>query len=495
MSIRHNRTGIHAAQGFGLNGFIPEALDSMHWATLSIFEKTGIRVESAKAAEILAGTGAMVSPDKGRYRVRFKPFQVEEALRKSPSAVTYYGRIPEHDFIAEPNRVGFAQFGECINVIDPRTRQIRPSVKADCRDTALLADALEEIVIMERSVCPGDMPSASQPVHNLAAMMEGTSKHIVLGTDGRRNLETMLELGFLASGGREEFRQRPLFTATVCPTSPLTLVDSCCDSIMAAAGHGIGILIISMCLSGGTSPASLAGTIVQHNVEVLSALILAQAVKPGTPCTYGSCTSIMDMKTAVSAVGAPEYGILNAGIAHMARYYHLPSLVGGGLSDSKLPDAQVGYEFAINALTSALAGANIVYGSGGLEMCLTFDYAKLLMDHECMKNIRRTLAGVVVDDENLAVEVIEAVGPGNTYLTHAHTFERARSQSRGDLFDRKTRDKWIADGEKTAADRAYEAALTILDTHEPAPLPKGAKDEMDRVVADYDTKIAKGQIP
>ena len=492
MSIRHNRTGIRAAQGFGLNGFTSEALDSMHWATLSIFEKTGIRVESQRAAEILAGAGAMVSPDNGHFRVKFKPYQVEDALRKAPSSVTYYGRTPEKDFIAEPNRVGFAQFGECINVIDPRTRKLRPSVKTDCRDTAVLADALEEIVIMERSVCPGDMPSASQPVHNLAAMMGGTSKHIVLGTDGRRNLETMMELGALAAGGKDKFARRPLFTATVCPTSPMTLVDTCCDAVMAAADNGIGILIISMCLSGGTSPASLAGTIVQHNVEVLSALILAQAVRPGTPCTYGSCTAIMDMKTAVSAVGAPEYGILNAGIAHMARYYRIPSLVGGGLSDSKVPDAQAGYEFGINALTSALAGANIVYGSGGLEMCLTFDYAKLLMDHECMKNIRRTLAGVTVDDENLAVEVIEAVGPGNTYLTHPHTFERARSQSRGDLFDRNPRDRWAADGEKTAAERAYEAALNILDTHEPAPLPKGAEDDIDRLVAEYDARIAKG---
>ena len=490
MSIRHNRTGVSAAQGFGLSGFTPAALDSMHWATLSIFEKTGIRVESARAAEILGAAGAMVEKDGPHFRVRFKPFQVEEAIRKAPSSVTYCGRIPEHDFIAEPNRVGFAQFGECINVIDPRTREIRPSVKSDCRDTALLADALEEIVIMERSVCPGDTPSASQPVHNLAAMMTGTSKHIVLGTDGRQNLETMLELGALAAGGKAAFARRPLFTATVCPTSPLTLVDTCCDAIIAAAEHGIGILIISMCLSGGTSPASLAGTIVQHNVEVISALLLAQTVRPGTPCTYGSCTSIMDMKTAVSAVGAPEYGILNAGIAHMARYYELPCLVGGGLSDAKVPDAQVGYEFATNALTSALSGANIVYGSGGMEMCLTFDYAKLLMDHECMKNIRRTLSGVTVDDENLAVEVIEAVGPGSTYLTHPHTFERARSQSRGELFDRNTRDKWTADGCKTAADRAYDAAIKILDTHEPAPLPKGAEEEMERLVSAYDARLA-----
>ncbi len=492
MSIRHERSGIRQVSGFGLCGFSSDSLKSMHYATLSIFEKVGIKVESEKAAEFYSAAGALVEKQDGHFLVRFKPYLVEEMIRYSPSSVRYFGRDPKDDYIAEPNRVGFAQFGECINVIDPYTRELRSSVKKDCRDTALLADALSEICIMERSVCPGDMPSVSQPVHNLSAMLRGTSKHIVLGTDGRANLETMLEMGIAAVGDRERFFQRSIFTATVCPTSPLTLVKNCCESIIGAAENGIGILIVSMCLSGGTSPASLAGTIVQHNVEILSAAILAQSVRKGTPCTYGSCTSIMDMKTAVSAVGAPEHGILNAGLAKMAQFYEMPSLVGGGLSDSKLPDAQVGYEFATNALTSALAGANIVYGSGGMEMCLTFDYAKLLMDHEAMKNIQKILRGVTVDDEDLALEVIEAVGPGNTFLTQKHTFERARSQSRGELFDRSPRDKWqTTTGGNSLTERAYAKAIEIIETHKPLSLVDGAEERIDEIISEYDQKITR----
>lgn len=492
MSIRHERTGISQFNGFGLSGLSIDSIKSIHYATLSIFEKTGIRVESKKAADIFLASGATIEKKNDHhFLVKFKPYLVEETTRKAPSSVTYSGRIPDHDFIAEPNRVGFAQFGECINVIDPYTRQVRPSVKKDCRDTALLADALSEVCIMERSVCPRDKPAASQPVHNFAAMLNGTSKHIVLGTGGRTNLEMMIDMAAAAVGGKDIFQQRPIFTATVCPTSPLSLVDSCCDAIIGAAENNIGILIISMCLSGGTSPASLAGTIVQHNVEVLSALMLAQLVRPGTPCTYGSCTSIMDMKTGVSAVGAPEYGILNAGIAKMAQFYEIPSLVGGGLSDSKLIDSQVGYEFATNALTSALAGTNIVYGSGGFEMGLTFDYAKLLMDHECMKNIQKVLKGIIVNDDTLAAEVIAKVGPGNTYLTEKHTFERFREQSRGELFDRNSREKWEATGAKSAADSAYEKAIDILENHRPEPLADGSDKIIDEILSDYDRKLEK----
>ena len=490
MSIVSEKTGVPIVKGFGLQAFSREELDTIHLATLNIFEEVGILVESKKAADIFEGAGSKVEKKVKGWLVKIPSYIVKESLLSAPSSLTYHGRVPSFDYTVDNNRVGFAQFGECVNIIDPVTRKVRPSTKKDCRDTAVLADALDEICIMERSVCPGDMPSETQPVHNLDAMISGTGKHIVLGTGGRRNLETMIRLGWAAAGSRNAFEERPFFTATVCPTSPLSLVKSCCDAIICAAENGLGILIIDMCLAGGTAPVSLAGTVVQHNVEVLSALVLAQLVRRGTKCTYGSCTTIMDLKSGVSAVGAPEYGLLNAAIARMAQYYQLPCLVGGGLSDAKEPDAQSGYEFATNALTSALAGANIVYGSGGLDLGMTFDYAKLLMDHECMGNIRRIINGMSLTVEDLALDVIKEVGPGGTYLTHAHTFKHARIHSQARLFDRSARVSWDAMGDdKFILARAYKKAVDILKNHEAPALPRGADKEMAEIIAEYEAEV------
>lgn len=212
------------------------------------------------------------------------------------------------------------------------------------------------------------------------------------------------------AGGMDKFRERPIVTAFVCPTSPLTLVQNCCDVIVECARGGVGLAIIPMALSGATAPVTLAGTIVQHNAEVLGALILAQLTRRGTP-HLPSCSTIMDLRFTTTAVGAPEYGIISAGLARLARYYRLPSWVGGGHSDSKLPDAQAAYEFSLTAAVAALAGANIVYGAGCLESGLTFDYAKLLMDAEQIRNIFQVLKGIDVSDETIALMLSKLWAP------------------------------------------------------------------------------------
>lgn len=492
MTRRQERSGVSRTSGFGLKAFTVEEMDAIHDATLYLLERVGIAVEQEEAAERFQGAGARVERRDDHARVRLPQHLVADVVAWAPRTLVYWGREPDADYLVEPHRVGFASFGECVNVIDLYSREHRASVKEDCAQVARMVDALDELCIMERVLCPGDQSPETQPVHNFQAMAANTSKHIFLGVGSRRNLEAMVELAGVAAGDAERFRERPFFTANVCPTSPLTLVEGCCEAIIGCADLGLGIMVIPMSLSGGTSPVTLAGVVAQHCAEVLSAIALAQISRKGTPCTFGSCTTIMDLRYAISAVGAPEYGIINAGIAQMARYYGLPSWVGGGLSDAKEPDPQVGYEFTINALTSALAGANIVYGAGVLESGLTFDYAKLLMDCEGIRNIRKVLGGILVDDEHLAVEVIEEVGPGGTFMGHDHTFERMRTQSAPVLFDRQSRQGWLAGGNQNVADRAYEVARRILETHQPAPLPSGAEEAMAKMVREHDTLLKTG---
>ncbi len=334
---RMSRSGIGTTAGFGLGAFSRDELDSIHYATLQIFQDTGIKVMNEEALEIFHGGGCNVERFNGYGIVKIPSYVVEECAFWAPHTIVYDGRDPDKDYIAEPNRVGFTTFGGCINVIDPHTREIRRATKKDCGAVALVCDCLDEICVVTRSVNSTDVPEGALSVHNLDAQLRNTGKHIFLGIDSPRSLEVMIELDSAAAGVRDNFIIRPNFTPNICPLSPLILPDNSCSVIIKSARSGLGVLVLPMALSGGTSSATLAGTLVTHNAEVLSGIILAQLTKKGVSCTYGSTSTILDLRFGTSAIGSPEYGMINASIAKLAQYYRLPSYVGGGASDSKIP--------------------------------------------------------------------------------------------------------------------------------------------------------------
>ena len=352
---------------------------------------------------------------------------------------------------------------------------------------------MAEISVLERPVCSGDKNPATQPVHNAEAIFTNTSKPVFIGAVNAENCSKMVEMAAVCVGGMANFKKRPFLNIFVCPTSPLTLGKDCCEVIIEAAKSGAGIAIIPMVLAGATGPVTLAGTLVSHNAEVLSALALAQLTLRGARCVYCSVSTIMDLKLMVGAVGSPEQGLLSAGATKLAQYYRLPSWVGGGISDSKVPDAQAAYEFAINALLGSLAGANIVYGAGALEMGLTQDYAKLMMDVEAIRSLKKVLAGIEITAESLALDIINKVGPGNEFLTHEHTFYHMKEQSQPQLFDRHSREVWLAAGGKDLTERAYEEAIGILQTHKPKPLPQGASATMRAILENYEEEVNDGE--
>ncbi len=493
MVKRSTKTGINTS-GFGLNVFSDDEVRTLHHATLEILQDVGIKVESEEAVEIFHAGGARVKKIEGYGIVKFPPNLVEDCINWAPSNFVWYGRDPKHDFKAEPHRVGFTNFGECTQLIDIHTREIRSSTKKDLTDAVKICDYLDEITLVERPMGALDQYFKTQPLHNYEAMVANTGKHIFLGFYSAENTKKMVELAAACVGGIENFRKRPTVTALVCPSSPLVLVQMCCDVIIECARSGVPLCPISMVLSGATGPVTLAGSLVTHNAEVLSAIVLAQLTSKGTPCTYASCSTIMDLRFATPNIGAPEAGIISAGLTKLAQYYQIPCWMGSGHSDSKLPDAQAAYESGLSATVSALAGANIVYGAGCLESGLTFDYAKLIMDAEQFRRIQHVIKGIDIREDTLALDVIKAVGPGGEYMTHEHTFDYMRNMSRSKLFNRENREDWIEKtGGKDLTERAYEVALHIIENHKPLPLPDGAAKTMRSIVEDYEIELKTGR--
>jgi trimethylamine--corrinoid protein Co-methyltransferase len=271
------------------------------------------------------------------------------------------------------------------------------------------------------------------------------------------------------------------------------LAQNVCEMIVEGARQGVGLFIVPMALAGAISPATIAGTLVSTNAEILGSIILAQLTAKGTPCIYANLSTIMDMKTGVAAVGAPEVARVAAGTTRLAKYYGLPCLAGAAMSDSKIPDAQAAYESALSIMLTSLAGANLLFGMGGLDHLLTFDYAKLIMDAELERMVMNILGGIEVSDDSVALDIIHQVGPAGEYLTQQHTYDHMREFSQNKLFDRRTRDGWVAQGAKDLTERAYEKARYIVENHKPKPLPDGAEETMQKITAEYEAELGIGQ--
>jgi trimethylamine--corrinoid protein Co-methyltransferase len=325
---RNLHAGKRLSGGFSLNSFTDDECYEIHLATLEVLEKTGVFVADDQALDIFDGGGAVVNPKK--KIVKIPPYLVEDAIRTAPPKLFLAGRTPNNDIVLESNRVGFTTFGEGVFVIDPYTGERRKPTKKDVADAAKLADYLSEVDVYERAVGAHEVPQEIAQIHNAEASFNNTSKHLFMGAFSGYQLDKIVEMATVIAGGKDELRQRPIFTTITCPVSPLKLVNDTCEIIIGAARHGIGVNILSMAMAGGSSPVTLAGTLVIHNAEILSGIVLNQLTRKGVPVIYGSSTTAMDLRMASASVGSPECAKINAAVARLARYYSLPSFVAGG---------------------------------------------------------------------------------------------------------------------------------------------------------------------
>ena len=313
--------------GLSLNVFTESELDDIHLATLEVLERTGVFVEADEALDIFADGGCVV--DRETHVVRIPPHVVEDAIRSAPSKFVLCGREPKNDIVLEPGRVAFTNFSEGIRVVDPQTGELRDSTKTDIADIARLNDYLSDIDTFEIAVGAKDVPPETCAVHNAEAQYLNTTKPIGIGPLSRAETVAIFEMAAEIVGGADELRRRPIVYNGVCPVSPLKLPHEATEVIIESARWGIPNNILSMAMAGGSSPVTLAGTLVTHNAEVLSGITLAQLTERGAPCIYGSSTTAMDLKLAAACVGSPELAMISAAVAQMARRYLLPSFVAG----------------------------------------------------------------------------------------------------------------------------------------------------------------------
>ncbi len=367
-------------------------------------------------------------------------------------------------------------------VLDLDNGQLRSPTSQDAADAVRLADALPAINgVSAMAVQPADVPVNVVDLHVMRIALTNTTKPLGVVCLNPPLLEAVIAMAAAAVGGAEVLRERPILTALAESTSPLQLVSEQCAVLRAFAARRLPLTLHAHPMAGLTAPVTLAGELAVTHAEVLALATVAQIVQPGTPVVYGMSSSVPDMRSGRNTSGAAEIGLLGAAVVGLARCCGLPCLVSTG-TDAHLPGTQAVMERLLTLLPPALAGVDLV-NLTTLGTKMAFSLEQLVLDEAILGLVRRLLRGVVVDDETLALDLVDQVGPGGGFLGTDHTRAHHRSElSIPPLIGRELRDAWEAAGALDLRDRARERVRAILDRHRPVPLPEKAAAEIDAIV-------------
>jgi trimethylamine---corrinoid protein Co-methyltransferase len=457
----------------------PEHCAEIHAASCRILERTGVKVFHARALDLLRSMGARVDGE----RAYIPPQLVDWALEQAARAFSLYWRGTQQAAVElDGRRSYFGPGSDTLRYLDPRSGERREYRLADIADCIRLCDGLPEIGFVMSVGIPRDVPVERSYRHQFAAMLRNTTKPIVFVCNDLADIEAIAAMAAAAAGGMEALSQYPNILLYSEPTTPLSHGYEAVDKLLFCAQHRLPLTHSPAPMMGGTAPVTLAGAVALGNAEMLSGLVMHQIRQPGAPFLYGHGVHHLDMKAMVSVYGAPEFQLARVMAAEMGRYYRLPVWGYAGHSDSKVLDSQAAADAQFSVLVALLAGTNLNHDVGYLESGLAASPALIVLTSEIISQSRRFAAGVQLDAEALALEAIEAVGPGGEFMSHAHTLAHWRQLWLPQVFDRQRLEVWQQKGGAPVEARLRERAIALMDSHAVPPLPARVDQALDDIL-------------
>ncbi len=456
--------------------------ERIHQAALSLLQDPGIFSESDLFLDIFARGGARVDRDARVIRVPSE--MVEAALAAAPNSFVLYGRRdPDMDLLLEPGRVYYGMGGTSEPLFFDYDRwEPRQPTKADMILATRVGHALPHIDFVQTLCMSADQPTHHVFFHDFDAIFRNTTKPTVINILERPFTVKLLEMTAAASGGEEMLRRQPSVMGIVTPISPLK-VAIMNEGIVDAVRAGVPILYSPGPLMGATGPATVAGTLALTTAEVLFGVVLTQLIQPGAPIVLKPDTDVFDMATTQCTYGSPEQNLGKMAMAQLARRYNLPIYGLGGGVEAKAPDAEAAAEAMMSMLLNGLAGMTLSQSLGTLSWGQYGSPEMVVICDELVHMIKRILAGITVDDETLALDVIREVGHGGSYLGHEHTVAHYRRELFFPrLFARQTYQEWLRDGKPMTHEVAHKRVQEILATAGPVPLPPTVDAELERAL-------------
>lgn len=448
-----------------------EQVERVHEASLEILEEVGLKVRYGPAREIFKYHGCLVEEE----RVKFPRAAVEKYRRMYPPSFTFYGRDPKFDKTIPQDSPVIVTASSAPDIIDPVTGVERRAESSDLARIAHLVNELPGYDVFSISTLADDAPADQFTVSRMYPALKYCLKPIRVTTTDHKDTLSIMKMAYMVAGGEEAYKEHPFLTHHYCPVvSPLTMDNLSTENVMFFAKEGLPVYPTIVPNAGLTSPMSMAGTIAQGNAEFLAAATLMQMVREGTPLIYATLGTIADMRTGAYASGGIECGMLHMAYAQMSRFYNVPCGGYVGLTNSKVNDAQAGYETGMSAIGGLLAGMDMFNIGGLIDALKTFDFAKAVIDDEIALNMKRLKRGVNFSDDDLAVDLIKQIGPGGSFIVHPHTIKRMKTEAiLTKIADRDARTIWEKKGSTDIQARAMKKAKEIMAVNTASLIPPG----------------------
>ena len=442
---------------------------AVHESVLSLLKTVGLAQAIPSMVDRVCARGGGVSENG---RLLFPRGLVEEAIAGARRDIVLHGQTPDHALDISGARVHFGSGGASPSIVDLKTGRYRDATTKDLYDAARLVDTLDNVHLFSRSLVARDAPSPrALDVNTVYACLAGTAKHVCISASDSAHVADIADICYVIAGGEAAFRAKPFLTIMVCHVvPPMRFAEEACQTIEHAVRAGFPVQIISAGQAGATSPASIAGSLVQAVAETLAGFVHAWLVDPRAQTIFAPKPLVADLRTGSMCGGGGEQAILMAGAAQMGRFYGLPTSLIAGITDAKIADAQHGYEKTLSVSLAAHAGSNIITQACGMQASLLgCSLEGYVIDNDMLGGIARTVRGIEADAESLTAEVIAEVTAGEGhYLGHADTLARMeRDYVYPAVGDRRSPTDWAEDGASDVRTRAITRTREILGVHYP----------------------------
>jgi trimethylamine--corrinoid protein Co-methyltransferase len=443
-----------------------DEIGRIHQVSLHLLATVGVRVDHPEVRQRLGQAGAELDPDG--VSVRLPSALVARCIGSAPRNLALADR---RGGLARVGADGGTVFWGGNAMYLARGRERVETTSADLEEITRLNDALPHVHgVVGASVA--DYPPVVRDFVGFRVMAENSTKHIrpvIFSPDGPLAILEMAEA--IADG--PSLADRPIVSFGYSIVSPFHWSRTALDLFLRTSGRGLPMMVNSEPLAGGTAPITLAGLLTQANAEALSGIAILQVLEPGRPCVFNlGFAHMLDMRGALATSAAVQDGLIAAAGAEIARYHGLPS-ASWISSDNPICDAQSALEKALTGMLHARAGVNIIWGIGQLETELTLSLEQAVIDDEMAGQLLRAQRGIEVNDETIALAVIEEGARTGDFLGHEHTLRHYREeQVAGKLTAPQRRTEWLAAGGLDLVQRAARKVEDVLSQpRQPAVSP------------------------
>ena len=465
-----------------------EEVDFVHEQSIKSLREIGVLVRSHKVLKTLGDAGAKVDLKTGIAKI--PESMVAEAIKRAPRSIRMCARDPKHDMQIPVNSwPNIATTGLGIYMRDIDTGEKRPSTRKDIADFIRLGDALEPVSYCWTSLTATEVPQEAHGLHELWTAMQNTTKHVQsVEVSSIEDSRKQIQLASFVAGGEDALRKRPLFSAICCSIAPLSYDEGAVEGMAELAKAGIPVASMSMSLSGGSAPVTMAGTVINANTENLASLCITQFTAPGSPHIYCSSSAPIDMRTGSINYMTAEPALISASLGQMAEKYRLPSMVGDwGINDKEEPGVPHSMTQIFGVVLTTMSGTDLAGGMGGLDAVKGASLEQMVIDASLWGNLRAYMRKFAFNEQTAALDVVKSVGHGNTFLTHPHTLRNFKKEL--NFWDPENM-KWEASLSTRMVPEAKAMAKKLLKEHQVPPLDRSVQKQGDELISKFEKSIA-----